>query len=165
MPHALAQATRSGGSVGDCDAFFLFQRVKAESLLKGTWHKSKWSARAYGTAQDADSEDDDSDAGDAEQAGKAAGDAEQAGKAVRDGGETTAGGAKKEGEMHKYTVPRLKSLPADVSRRDRVIALTCFKLHVDHPSEVAPSKACSQSTNTQNVPGSCGEMASNNTCK
>ena len=154
----LPQATRSGGSAGECEAFFLFQRVKAESLLKGTWHRSKWSARAYGNAHDAGCEDDDDDAGDDEQAGETVGGGD-------DGDETTASGAKKAGEMHKYEVPRLNSLPHDVSRRDRVIALTCFKVHGDHPPEVGPSKACSQSTNTQNLPGSAGEIASNNTCK
>ena len=78
------------------------------------------------TAQDAASEDDDSDAGDAEQAGKTAGDA----------GETTASGAKKEGEMHKYAVPRLNSLPHDVSRRDRVIGHRTHMLQIAHRPSV-----------------------------
>ena len=112
----------------------------------GLWH----------SALDADCEDDDDDASAAERAGETVGDGDD---------ETTAGGAKKAGEMHKYEVPRLDSLPDNVSRRDRVSALTCFKVHGDHPPEVRPSMACSQSTNTQNLPGSAGAMASNNTCK
>ena len=73
------QAERSGLMEGGCGAFFLMQRVRAGSLLTGSWHKSKWSALAYGN-------DSSLQSGEDEEAGE-----EQA------GGEEEADGAKTEG--------------------------------------------------------------------
>ena len=136
---------------GSCDAFFLMQRVKAGSLVTGTWHKSKWSALAYG------------------QESPRARDALEAGGEAEDeaGGDAGSGDAASEpsGTKPSYSVPKLDKLPTGVGTCDRVVALTAFKLHGPHPSTVPSSECRSKSTNTANVPGSAGTLAQNNTCK
>lgn len=80
------------------------------------------------------------------------------------------------GKKHAYDVPVLKELPSGVTSKQRVIALTCFKLHSAHAPEVAlaarggrtpsagPSAApASESTNTENIESSAKELASNRT--
>ena len=150
----------SASAYGKCDAFFLFQKVRAQSLVDGTWHRSQYSRLAYGSGcQGCGSEDDDDGASEA------------------GGGDVTKPAAPKEKSStppkrrsnsianHKYPVPQLKQLPPGCARNDRVIALTCFKAHIDHPSEVFSSEIGSTSTNTQNVPGSAGALGQNNTCR
>ena len=97
---------------------------------------------------------------------------------VKEGGDGGGEGLEKEeeedgGEKHGgYDVPVLKELPAGIASNQRVIALTCFKLHSAHAPEVAlaarggrrPSTAAaSESTNTENIASSAKELASNRT--
>lgn len=100
---------------------------------------------AYGKAEDVD---DATDCGEEDEADDA----------------TVVGGQKKARRKANYAVPTLPALPEGVGPRDLVVALTCFQLHSEHPSEVA-TRTQSQSTTTQNVPGSAGQVSSNNTCR
>ena len=139
------QETRGNAIEGTCGAFFIFQRVKAESLLTGSWHKSQWTREAYASGADGDGEAAE---------GK---DGEGGG-----GGDEDDGSDNGDNSKHSYKVPTLQTLPDGLAPKDRVIALTAFRVHTPHPAEIAQS----QSTNTLNVPASASRMAaSNNTCK
>ena len=156
-------ASSSSSGHGTCDAFFCFQRVRAQLLLTGTWHRSQYSRMAYGGGGGdggGDGGDDDGTDG----ASEAASDTTEP---ARPKEKSSSPGKRRSNSIqnHQYPVPKLKELPRGYAKSDRVIALTCFKAHVDHPSQVNPSDVGSSSTNTQNVPGSAGGLGQNNTCR
>ena len=144
-------ASSSASGHGTCDAFFCFQRVRAQSLVDGTWHRSQYSRRAYGGGGDDGESEAESEATQA--------------AVPKDENSNPPKRQSNSLANHTYTVPQLKKLPMGCASTERVIALTCFKTHTDHPSEVSPSEIGSTSTNTQNVASSAGGLGQNNTCR